>query len=49
MFLLEAPGTGNELYFLFYGIAAGWLAAAFGIRRLWMSRPMELALRKRQP
>ena len=47
MFLLEAPGTGNELYFLFYGIAAGWLAAAFGIRRLWMSRPMELALGKR--
>lgn len=39
MFLLIAPGTGNQLYFLFYGVAAGWLVAADGFRLAWKERP----------
>lgn len=37
--LLAAPGTINQLYFLFYGVAAGCLLSAAGLRLAWRSRP----------
>ncbi len=42
MLFLSAPGTGNQLYFVFYGVAAGWLGAARGFADLIGRRPREI-------
>ena len=39
LFVLEGPGTGNQLYFVFLGLAAGCLLSAAGLRELWLRLP----------
>lgn len=38
-FMLVEPGTVSGLYFLFYGLVAGYLLSAEGLRIAWRSRP----------
>jgi hypothetical protein len=38
-FTVSEPGTQNQLYFLFYGLVAGYLLSAEGLRIAWRSRP----------
>ncbi len=37
--VLDSPGSGNVLYFLPYGMAAGCMVAADGLRLAWLNRP----------
>jgi hypothetical protein len=46
LFILEAPGTGNQLYFVYYGLAAGCLLSAAGLRELWMRLPAGITPRR---
>ncbi len=39
LFFLLSPGAGNQLYFVYYGVMAGCLLAAIGLRRAWRARP----------
>jgi hypothetical protein len=38
-FTVSEPGTQNQLYFLFYGLVAGYVLSAEGLRMAWQSRP----------
>lgn len=44
---LSGEGTGNQLYFLFYGLVAGCVLSADGLRKAWGRRP-ELHTRSRR-
>ena len=37
--LLDQPGVNSQLYFLFYGLVAGYILSAEGLRDAWLSRP----------
>jgi hypothetical protein len=39
LLLGKAPGMGSQLYFVFFGTAAGSLLAAAGLRAAWARRP----------
>ena len=41
LLVLSASGTGNQLYFAFYGLIAGCLLSAEGIRIGWLRRPRD--------
>ncbi len=41
--LFADSSNGAQLYFLIYGLAAGWLLAADGLRRAWRARPSEFS------
>jgi hypothetical protein len=43
---LSEPGTVNELYFVFYGVLAGCLLSAQGLRLAWQSRPASIGSRR---
>jgi hypothetical protein len=43
---LNEPGTVNQLYFLFYGVAAGCVLSAEGLGLAWRSRPAGVAARR---
>jgi uncharacterized membrane protein len=36
---LDQPGVNSQLYFLFYGLAAGCILSAEGLREAWLQRP----------
>jgi hypothetical protein len=46
LFVLEGPGTGNQLYFVYYGLAAGCLLSAAGLRELWLRLPAGTTARR---
>ena len=39
LFVLDGHGSGNQLYIVYYGLAAGCLLSAAGLRELWMRLP----------
>jgi hypothetical protein len=39
LLVLNAPGTGNALYFFFYGLVPGCMLSAEGLRIAWQRRP----------
>jgi hypothetical protein len=41
--VLDQPGVNSQLYFLYFGLVAGYILSAEGLRWAWLSRPSILA------
>lgn len=41
-FMVQAPSTGNQLYFVMSGVVPASFLAAIGLSRLWRARPREI-------